>query len=184
MLLDVFGQGEVGGPQYPLLWPVLTVPCESGHSSCLFLAACHLTPHVTDSRRGAPALCCPHVADLCLSPRVTSEGMVCGAFHCVCAGGLVQRPLLHLCGNHAGTGPQDLASPQTLVSPPSVQQQRCAVESDSGALERWAAGRGCPGWPCPVCLGSSVLPAEAPGLTPSGDPLGGWLLEWVFLLDP
>lgn len=80
MPLDIFVQGEVGGLQDPLLWPVLTVPCKPGHSSCLFLAAPNQTPHVTDCRRGALALCCPHVAALCLSPRVTSEGMVCWCF--------------------------------------------------------------------------------------------------------
>lgn len=39
------------------------------HLSCLFLAAPNQTPCVADSKRAAPALCCPHVADLSVTKR-------------------------------------------------------------------------------------------------------------------
>lgn len=92
--------------------------------------------HASQTPRGRHQLSAAPTWLICLSPRVTSEGMVSWCFfHYVYPGGLVQRPLLHLCGNCAVDTTE--GSGQTPISPPSVQQQSCAVDM-ARALDRWA----------------------------------------------
>lgn len=92
--------------------------------------------HASQTPRGWHQLSAAPTWLICLSPRVTSEGMVSWCFlNCVYPGGLVQRPMLHLCGNRAVDTAE--GSGQTPISPPSVQQQSCAVDM-ARALDRWA----------------------------------------------